>query len=321
MGYIRDYKGKHRAEVDKNGVRKSAVFDSKILAKEWVKRTELAISDKNAEQGFTFGDACDKYLAEVSSTKDGEKWEIMRIRAFRSHFRDETLLSAIDAPQIGDWRDKRLKTVTSGTVLRECNLLRNIFNIARKEWHWMEHYPFESVKMPKENDEREAVWPWQLIRIVLRAPATGKTQEVIDAFHIALRTGLRLQEVLAAPRLFDKTKQIVRLPAEFDKMGRRRDVPIGRIAAKLLLRPVFKVEANEASTLFADLTGALGIDDYTNKLGMETLTFHDSRATALTHLARKVDVMRLAKISGHRDIRILQNRYFRERAENISKLI
>lgn len=37
------------------------------------------------------------------------------------------------------------------------------------------------------------------------------------------------------------------------------------------------------------------------------LHFHDTRRTALTRLAGKVDVMTLAKISGHRNLRILMN--------------
>ena len=49
------------------------------------------------------------------------------------------------------------------------------------------------------------------------------------------------------------------------------------------------------------------------------LTFHDSRAYALTALARKVDVLTLAKISGHRDLRILSNTYYRESAEDIAQ--
>jgi integrase len=40
--------------------------------------------------------------------------------------------------------------------------------------------------------------------------------------------------------------------------------------------------------------------------------FHDLRATALTRMASKVTVLELAKISGHKDLRILQNVYYRE---------
>ena len=309
---IAKYKDKWRCQVYKNGIRKSGTFATKTEASDWGKRTEIELSDAKAELGFTFGDACDKYIAEVSSKKDGEKWEVNRIEALRTFFGTATLLAEISAPQIAAWRDDRLAKVTGGTVLREKNVLNNIFTVARDEWHWCEHYPFNGVKMPQENEEREAVWRWQQIKQVLRAPVNGKTKEVVDAFHIALRTSLRLQEVLTAPTIFDKKRQVCVVPPKFNKTKRTETVPVGRIAAKLLQRPAFKVKPNEASTLFADLTGRLGIDG---------LTFHDTRASALTYLSRKVDVMRLAKISRHKDIRILQRRYYRERPEDISKVL
>lgn len=128
------------------------------------------------------------------------------------------------------------------------------------------------------------------------------------AFHIALRTGMRLSEVLSAPKGFDRARNVVVLPES--KAGRRRvEIPVGRIAAKLLSRAGFTVGANEGSALFARLTDQLLIDG---------LTFHDSRATALTLLSRKVDVMTLARISRHSDLTILQRVYYRESAGEIA---
>ena len=66
---------------------------------------------------------------------------------------------------------------------------------------------------------------------------------------------------------------------------------------------------NEASTLFSRLCKRAQVDG---------LTFHDSRATALTLLSRKVDVMTLARISRHNDLTLLQRVYYRESAEEIA---
>ena len=312
MSYIRKYKNGYRCEVEKHGVRESRTFETKRLAQEWGKRRELEIEpSRNSEPVIhKFYETCDKYLREVSVKKDGAKWEKLRIEAFKEHFGD-VLLTDLKQPQMAAWRDARLLEVTGGTVRREKTLLNHIFTVARQEWHYVTHQPFDGVKMPPDNEVREQTWKWQQIKRVLRAPATGKTREVVDAFHIALRTAMRLQEVLAAPELFDKVRQVVDLPPELDKMNRRRVIPIGRIAAKLLDRPAFVVDPNEASTLFSDLLGCLGI---------QGMMFRDSRATALTLLARKVDVMRLQKISGHKDVRML-SRYYRESAESISRLI
>ena len=266
---------------------------------------------KRARHGgnHTFGDAVDKYKQDVSSKKDGEVWEVRRLEAMRDFFGSDAGLLEIDTPQIAEWRDTRLKTVSASTVVREANLLRNLFNIARDEWRWMEHEPFRGVRMPKENAPRHQVWDWKLIKRVLRAERTGKTREVQQAFHIALRTGMRLGEVLSAPENFDSLRRVVTIKT---KTEARAQIPIGRIAAKLLAREPFTVGANEGSVLFSKLC---------REILIEGLTFHDARATALTHLSRKVDVLTLAKISRHKDLSLLSNVYYRERADQIAARI
>lgn len=117
---------------------------------------------------------------------------------------------------------------------------------------------------------------------------------------------MRLQEVLAAPRGFDKARRVVTLSRT--KTG-KAVVPVGRIAAKLLERKPFTVSANEASTLFARMTKQVLIDG---------LTFHDSRGTALTHMAKKVPVEILAKVSRHRDISMLVRTYYRPTPEEVA---
>ena len=53
------------------------------------------------------------------------------------------------------------------------------------------------------------------------------------------------------------------------------------------------------------------------QVGIHGLQFRDSRATALTLMARKMDILTLQKFSRHRDIRQLSI-YYRETAEEIS---
>jgi integrase len=153
------------------------------------------------------------------------------------------------------------------------------------------------------------VWGWRLIKRVLRAERSGKTAEVQAAFRIALRTGMRLAEVLAAPSHYDPATRLVTIKTKTEAAAR---IPIGRIADKLLRRPAFVVQANEASVLFSRLCRELLITG---------LTFHDARATALTHLAKKVDVMTLAKISRHKDLSLLMRVYYRPSPSAIARSI
>lgn len=309
MAHIRRYQDKWRAEVQRNGIRTSKVCDTKREAQAWALEQEAQAKRARFGGNRTFGDAVDKYLLEVSAKKDGKVWEVRRLAALRAHFGTDTPLAEIDTPQIAAWRDARLKAVSASTVVRDANLLRNLFAVAKKEWRWLDHAPFDGAKMPKENPPRYQVWTWQLIKRVLRAPRTGKTAEMQRAFHIALRTGMRLAEVLAAPANFDPAQRVVTIKT---KTEARAQIPVGRLAAKLVAGKKFTVNANEGSTLFSKLCKELLIDG---------LTFHDSRATALTHLAKKVDVLTLAKISRHKDLSLLSNVYYRATAAQIAAKI
>ena len=313
MAHISKHGDRWRAQVAKKGIRKSAVWDTKREALQWALTVEAEIESAVTHgKEHTFREAAERYESLVSAKKDGARWESLRIAALIRHFGDKPL-GELDAPDMAAWRDKRLESVTGSTVLREVNLLKHILHTARDEWRWMEHDPFRGVKLPSESQPRQQRWAWQLIKRVLRAGQQrgGKTREVTEAFHIALRTAMRLQEVLQAPPVFDKRRQVVQLwKTKTTAQGVKVEVPVGRIASKLLDRPAFIVKPNEASTLFSDLT---------RQLCIEGLTFHDSRATALTHMSRKVPVEVLAKVSRHKDVSLLVNTYYRPTMDEIAR--
>ena len=184
--YIRKYKSGFRVEVQTNGQRKSGTFATKREATEWGRLTEIEFSSfKPDNPQFTVKDAFDQYALEVSPKKAGAKWELLRLAVMLDYFKPETDLTTIQPPQIAKWRDDRLQAVKTGTVLREANLLRNVFTVARLEWHWIDASPFDGVKLPKEPDARYQRWNWQEIKRVVRrlgyvtgqVPAT-KNQEV-----------------------------------------------------------------------------------------------------------------------------------------------
>ena len=311
MAYFQKLKttGKWQAQIERNGKRTSKSFATKREAQAWAMEQEAKAKRERTSGDRTWQDAVDKYLEEVSSKKDGEVWEARRLKTVREFFGEEARLDEIEAPQIAAWRDSRIKVVSGSTVVREANLLRNVFTIARLEWKWITHKPFEGVKMPQESEARNQVWSWQLIKRVLRANRSGKTKEMQDAFHIALRTGMRLGEILQAPSHYNPESRIVSIKTKTETLAR---IPIGRIAHTLLQRKAFVVDANEGSVLFSKLCKELLITG---------LTFHDTRATALTHLAKKVDVLTLAKISRHKDINLLMRVYYRPSVTEIAKSI
>ncbi|MDY7579343.1 hypothetical protein RGU70_13575 [Herbaspirillum sp. RTI4] len=309
MAYIRKYRDKWRAEVQRHGFRVTHVTETKREAQAWALKKEAELDTLQGSGGKTLGDAVEHYKKTVSVTKRNPEWEARRFDSMLAHFGYATRLADIDSAVMGVWRDKRLETVSGSTVLREANLLRHLFSLAVDEWRWLDRNPFKGVRLPAENEARFQRWRWQQIKRVLRAGqrSGGKIGEMTHAFHISLRTAMRMSEVLNAPEGYDPARQVVVLPRT--KTGGREEVPVGRIAAKLLASTVFTVTPSVGSVLFSKLCRQQLIKD---------LTFHDARATALTLLARKVDVMVLARISRHKDISLLHRVYYRESSDEIA---
>jgi integrase len=134
-----------------------------------------------------------------------------------------------------------------------------------------------------------------------------KSARVGAAFLFAIETAMRAGEICALTwdNVFEKH---MHLPVT--KNGYSRDVPLTVEASRIIeqLKPVTETEP----TVFA--VSARSVDALFRKAKkralIEDLHFHDSRREALTGLAEIFDVMELARISGHRDLRIVQNVYY-----------
>ena len=315
MAYIRAYKGKWRAEVEKLGVRKSAVWDTKTQAQDWAKKVEAEITAGSITTNKTFAEAVDRYMDSVTVNKRGARWEELRGPKMKGHF--DKPLKEITASDVAAWRDARLKQVSPSTVVRESHLLRSIFEVAIKEWGWLEQNPMARVKMPKHEPPRHQTWGWREIRRVVRylGYVTGqqpktKSQEAALAFLVSLRTGMRAGEVLQINPAALSGRVVTLTDTKTEK---RAQVPLTRQGHRLCSQcQGFTVSSGTLDALFRRARDATMVGD---------LRFHDARATALTHMARKMDVMTLARISRHKDLKILLNTYYRESADQIAARI
>lgn len=335
MAYIRPVKTGYRAEVEKLGIRRSQTFDTKAEARNWGAAEEAAIlaQARNVDQlgvhSKPLGDVMDEYGLRFSSKKNGGDWEILRIEAFKRNF-PKLASKPMHETTTADWslwRDKRLETVSGSTVVRELNLWSAIY---QKSMHELGPYckgsPFTRLEKPKENPARTARWGWTLVKFVVRrlgyvtgkAPET-KSQEVAYAILIALRTAMRAQEVLSLSD--DNVNLDTRVAVVNHKMqyatGAPRKVPMQKQAARLIR--VIQREGLYFSLTPKQLDGLWR--KHRDKMLVTGVTFHDTRAEAITRLSRKVDVLTLSAISGIKDLDLLNERYYRERAEEIAARI
>lgn len=314
MAYIRKYRDGWRAEVQRHGQRTSFAAPTKREVQQWAIRMEAEIDGGRASKGMTYAEATAKYVLTVSRDKaeGAAEWEGRRFDEMAQFFGEDAKLASIDTEAIGRWRDWRLQQVSASTVLRDRSLLQNLFQTAVDEWKVLTVNPFKGVRFPAHNPPRHQIWTWPLIKRVLRAQnRNAREVECIKAFHIALHTGMRLNEILTA-RLDGKVA-ILERDKTSGKASKPVKVPLPRKGAALFVKyQPFTIAADIASATFSDLTDELLIDG---------LTFHDSRASALTWLARRFDVMTLARISRHKNLKTLLDSYYRESAESIAERI
>jgi integrase len=132
-------------------------------------------------------------------------------------------------------------------------------------------------------------------------------QRVAVAFLFAIETAMRAGEICGLMQkninLSDRTAKILQT-----KNGHPRTVPLSSEAIRLIKRlepwpgdrPIFIVSSGVLSTMFKKAVKLTGI---------ENLTFHDTRHEATTRLAEIFDVLELARVTGHRDIKQLMTYY------------
>jgi integrase len=313
----------------------SATFPLKREAEEWAAAEESAIraGRRGAFPDKTLGDALTKYELEVTAHKRSSRAEANRLEAFRTGFPQlaTKVMHKVTAADMSAWRDARLRKVTPGSVQRDINLLRHVWNVAANEWGWCaKETPWASIRLPGDNPPREPVWRWRQIRCLLRrmgyrtgCPPKTPAEDIAWMFRLALASAMRQGELhgLTKDRI-DMGRRVIRL--EEHKTAERvgvRHVPLPRRAARIVA--VLAENADGDGRLFRVARGSVDtlFRRYRDQCLIEGLTFHDSRATALTLLARRTDVMTVARVSGHSDLKMLLERYYRERPEDIAARI
>jgi len=295
---------RHRVMVA--GVRYTGTFPTKAHALAWEadrRVTGQSVVDKTR----TCADAFREYEIKVSKDKRGYRWEAFRLAAFSESKLGAVRLADLNAAHIAAWRDERLKQVAPGSVAREMNLLSNVFSVARKEWKWITESPTTDVARPKSPPHRDRrITPDEIKAICLAlgwavdavaAPKT-KQQRIALAFLFAIETAMRAGEILGL-HWHDVGAKSVNLP--LTKNGDARKVPLSPRAREILALlprsdPVFGLLPAQRDALFRKAR---------DRAAIPNLHFHDSRAEAIWRLSKVFDVMELARVIGHRDLKSL----------------
>ncbi|RWR09822.1 tyrosine-type recombinase/integrase [Paenirhodobacter populi] len=309
--------GKYRAEIARQGKRLSKVFPTQKAAKEWASRQEyLILNADEVKSSETFGKVMTRYARERSVHKRGERWEAIRLEKIGRDPIAQKAIGELTASDFAEWRDKRLTEVAPASVIREMQLMSSVLNVAVKEWRLISANPISDISRPKKPVSRDRLpTDDELKRLAHSAGSdlTHATARAYHAFRFALETAMRAGEIAGLTRdRIDMENRVARL--EHTKNGRPRDVPLSSEAVRLLKElpaadPVFGLSSRQLDVLWRKLRDRAKVDG---------LTFHDSRHAAITRLAKKLDVLALARMVGHTDLRMLMC-YYNETAAELAK--
>lgn len=314
-----------KVQVCVNGIRKMKRLDTKASAKSWAAQMEVELGRMvdGVSDTHVLGDVFERYANEVSETKKGAHWEIVRLKMFARFMIAKVRLVDLRREHFEHYIVERLATVKSSSVNRELNLMSHCLTQARR-WRLMSHNPMEDLKRPKDPAHRERrISNGEIQRVLVSLnydeawPVLQQQQKVAVAFLLAIESGMRAGEICSLQAVnVDLVQQTAYLPDT--KNGRPRSVALSKEAVRLLQRlewcedgSVFGLASGALSTLFKRGVGKTDIKD---------LTFHDTRHEAITRLAKKLDVLDLARMVGHRDIKQLLTYYNKSAAELATQL-
>jgi integrase len=320
-----------RAQLSVKGQRDSATLDTKREAQEWAAKRETEIRSIAGGLGsktHTVGDMLGRYEREVSPAKRGSRWEILRLQLIGGKliegrpFRD-ILLADLKPSHISAWRDARAKEVAGASVSREMSLLSHALLVARKEWGWLVSDPMKDVRRPPDSPPRERrITDAEIDRITLALgyqegmPVALPSQRVAVTFLFAIETAMRSGEILGLTSLtVDFDRQVAHLP--LTKNGGARDVPLSTRAVALL-RMLPAVEDGQPLFALSDKSRDALFRKARDRSGVAGLTFHDTRHEAITRLAKKLQPLDLARMTGHTNLQELMT-YYNESAADIAK--
>jgi integrase len=316
--FVKTKSGKYKFIVTVNYRQVTKTFDTKAEGYLW----EEKIKAGRGVNSISFGQLLEKYRDEITINKKGRRWEEIRINKF---LREMDFLnvqtSDLNTSHFSDWRNKRMKEVSNLSVLREIAVLNPILNTAVREWKLLEENPLTNLKKPKKPPARDRLISQDEIdrlcyclNYSLDAPISLISSRVGACFIFAIETALRSKEVCQL-RWVDVMGDYVKVVDSKTPTG-IRDVPLTDLAIKIITQCkgiddnlVFGITDSQRDSIFRKAKSMASVKD---------LHFHDTRHEAITRLSKKLDVLELARMVGHKNISELMT-YYNETASEIGK--
>lgn len=324
---------KYQAKVRRRGHPcQTETFDTRAKALAWSRMIESEMdrgvfqSRALAEQ-TTFGEILARYLEAETPKKEGAEAESYLIKALLRDPISQYSMSKLTTPVLAVYRNRRLKSVGSGTVNRELNLISAVISVAMAEYEIsLPENPVSKLRRPKNpNPVKRRISPEEMELLLSELEAVerdsrGRFQKgtrnpwLKPFFILAIETGARRSDLLRLEwDMIDLSRQIADL--DKSKNGEGRVIALSKTAVRELAKlprqdhRVFPLTKDAVKCAWRRVKKRLNLK----------IRFHDTRHEATSRLFEKgLNHVEVASITGHKDLRSLR-RYTHTDAERIAQ--
>lgn len=300
----------------------SATFKRKTDASKWIQDTESAIREgrhfKTVEaKKHTVSEMIDRYLSTSNLTKVQREHIGLHLKRWREEI-GYLLLADITADAITQVKEKLLseevrgKPRSSTTVLRYMSSLSSVFNIAVRDWGWIDDSPMRNIKKPTPPRGRVRFLDDNERAKLLAACRESPNKMLYICVVLALATGMRQGELMSLQWRDVDLKSGVAILHE-TKNGERRRVPLSGLGLELL-RDYAKVRRIDTPLLFPSKTKPQQPADLKKswlnalkKSEIENFHWHDLRHCTASYLAMDgASLAEIAEVLGHKTLSMVK---------------
>ena len=308
-------------------IRKPTETTDKKLAEKIFHKVQTQIAEgkwfeKPIGSDKTVRELLEKYLKEHSAiNKSPLSYERDQSVAKNiNRYLSDLTLSAISPKAISDFKVKRrAEGVEPGTINRDLCLLSHAFNLAVREWEWMESNPVSRVSRERVHNQLDR-WLTFEEQEKLLAKSAPWLQEIII---FAVNTGWRRSEILALT--WDRVDLSKKKLTILEQKNHGKDTQPFNDQVLEVLKARSKVRSIKSNLVFFSNVGetldgrnvlrAFYIAVKNAKIGK--CRFHDLRHTFATRLAQAgVDFYKIQKLMRHKSP-IMTQRYAHHYSESL----
>ena len=330
------YKARVRASRhNKRVFEKSKTFNKKNLALKWAKEITKELNDNGIpfidmpKKSILLGDLITLYLNDVITSKNIGRSKASVLRRLRSY--DIALIQADELTAIHlvkHCRD-RLNEPTAPlpqTVYQDITYLRNVINVAGPMFGYKANIHAHNEAIPtlvkygligrsNKRDRRPTKEELIIAEEGLRKRQSHRASYIplVDIFHISIFTCMRLGEITRvtwsdlnseASTLTIRDRKDPR-----NKKGNNCTIPLFPEALRII-----KQQPNIDERIFPYQSTSIGAawQRMCKEQSLIDLHYHDLRAEGACQLFEKgLNIVEISKITGHKDINVLNNIYLR----------